>query len=134
MANAKVTWTSSHTFIGEDSTKHSVVMSSKEDGIGMKASELLLVALGGCSSYDVVSILEKRKKNLRKLQVALTAEQDEEAPWTFRKIHMVYTASGDGLEAKDLEKAIELSEGKYCSVAATLRGEAEITWEHILEE
>ena len=134
MANAKVTWTSSRTFIGVDSSQHSVVMSSQKDGIGMKASELLLVALGGCSSYDVVSILEKRKKNLEKLEVEISAEQEEKAPWTFRKIHMIYTAKGDGLEAKDLEKAIELSEGKYCSVAATLRGEAEITWEYVLEE
>jgi len=133
MANAKVTWTSSRTFIGVDSSQHSVVMSSQQDGIGMKPSELLLVALGACSSYDVVSILEKRKKNLEKLEVEVTAEQEEKAPWTFRKIHMKYTLKGDGLEGKDVEKAIELSEGKYCSVAATLKGKAEITWDFVLE-
>lgn len=133
MANAKVTWTSSRTFIGVDSSQHSVVMSSEKDGIGMKPSELLLVALGACSSYDVVSILEKRKKNLEKLEVEVTAEQEEEAPWTFRKIHLKYILKGAGLEGKDVEKAIELSEGKYCSVAATLKGKAEITWDYVLE-
>ena len=133
MANAKVNWTSSRTFIGVDSSQHSVVMSSEKDGIGMKPSELLLVALGACSSYDVVSILEKRKKNLEKLEVEVTAEQEEEAPWTFRKIHLKYILKGAGLEGKDVEKAIELSEGKYCSVAATLKGKAEITWDYVLE-
>jgi putative redox protein len=134
MANAKVTWTSSRTFIGVDSSQHSVVMSSEKDGIGMKPSELLLVALGACSSYDVVSILEKRKKTLEKLEVEVTAEQEEEAPWTFRKIHLKYILKGAGLEGKDVGKAIELSEGKYCSVAATLKGKAEITWDYVLEE
>lgn len=133
MANAKVKWTSGRTFIGVDSTNHSVVMSSPGDGIGMKPSELLLVALGACSSYDVVSILEKRKKRLEKLEVTLDAEQDEEAPWTFRKIHMRYVLRGVDLEAKDVEKAIALSEEKYCSVAATVKGKAQITWEFELE-
>lgn len=134
MAEAKVRWANSRTFIGQDSTNHTVLMSNHKDGVGMKASELLLVALGGCSSFDVIGILEKRKIEMEKLEVAVTAEQEEEAPWTFRKIHMVYAARGKGLKLEDLEKAIELSEGKYCSVAATLKGEAKITWEAVLEE
>ena len=134
MAEANIKWTGERTFIGTDSSKHSVVLGSTEDGmIGMKASELLLVALATCSSHDVVSILEKRKKNLSKLEVSVTAEQDQDPPWTFRKIHLKYVMAGEGLEKKDAEKAIELSEGKYCSVAATLKGKAEITWECVLE-
>jgi putative redox protein len=134
MAEAKVRWTGDHSFVGTDSSNHSVVMGSvNKEMIGMKASEMLLVALAGCSSYDVVSILEKRKIKLEKLEVHVTAEQDSEPPWTFNKIHMKYIIAGDGLDAKQVEKAIELSEGKYCSVAATLKGKAEITWEFVLE-
>jgi len=133
MAEAKVRWTNSRTFIGVDSTGHSVVMSTSKDGIGMKPSDLLLVSLAACSSVDVVSILEKKKKHLEKLEVSVIATQDDEPPWTFRKIHLTYTIKGEGIEAPDVEKAIELSEGKYCSVADTLKGKAEISWEFVIE-
>ena len=133
MAEAVIRWTGKRTFIGTDSTNHSVVMSSVKDGIGMKPSELLLVALGACSSYDVVSILEKRKIKLEKLEVHAIAEQDSEPPWTFKKIHLKYILSGKGLTPNHVEKAISLSEEKYCSVAATLKGKATITWECEIE-
>ena len=133
MANAKVRWTGDRTFIGVDSTNHAVIMSSPDDGVGMKPSELLLVALGACSSYDVVSILEKRKVALRKVEVEVSAEQEADPPWTFKKIHLKYILAGEGLTEDAATKAIELSEGKYCSVAATVRGKAEITWECVIE-
>jgi putative redox protein len=133
MANAKVSWKGSRTFIGTDSTQHAVIMSNKEDGIGMKASELMLVALATCSSFDVVGILEKRKVNLRKLDVEVSAKQEPEPPWTFTDIHLKYILAGNGLEPKHAETAIRLSEEKYCSVAATLKGKANITWEYVIE-
>ncbi len=133
MAEAHVRWTGSRTFIGVDSTQHAVLMSSKEDGVGMKASELLLVALATCSAYDVVSILEKRKINLTRLEVDVKGEQDADPPWAYRKIHLKYFLAGEGLTEEAARKAIELSESKYCSVAATVRGVAEITWECVLE-
>lgn len=133
MANAKVSWKGSRTFIGTDSTQHAVIMSNKEDSIGMKPSELMLVALATCSSFDVVGILEKRKVNLRKLDVEVSAKQEPEPPWTFTDIHLKYILAGDGLEPKHAETAIRLSEEKYCSVAATLKGKANITWEYVIE-
>jgi len=133
MAEAIVRWSGGKTFIGTDSTNHSVVMSSTKEAIGMKPSELLLVALAACSSYDVVTILEKRKVNLEKLEVRVNAEQDSEPPWTFVKIHLKYILAGEGLAENQVKKAIELSEGKYCSVAATLKGKATITWEYVIE-
>ncbi len=134
MAEAKVRWTGDKTFIGVDSTNHAVVMSSPEDGIGMKASDLLLVALATCSSYDVVSILEKKKIPLRKLEVVVTGEQEADPPWPYKKIHLKYMLAGEGLTEAAASRAIELSESKYCSVAATVRGVAEITWECVIEE
>ncbi len=133
MANAVVKWVEGKTFLGVDSTDHSVVLSSPAEGIGMKPSELLLVALGACSSVDVVGILQKRKAVITRYEVQVTAQQDEDPPWTFRTIHLKYILAGQGLKEKDVAKAIELSEGKYCSVAATLKGKANITTEYVIE-
>lgn len=136
MANtARVKWVESRQFVGIDSTDHSVVLSSKDDGIGMKPSDLLLVSLGGCTAYDVVGILEKKRQKLTGLEVTIRSEQDEDPPWTFRKLHLHFTVRGKGLKEKAVQDAIELSEERYCSVAATVRGVAEIDYEYtIIEE
>jgi putative redox protein len=127
MAEANVKWVSGGTFLGMDSTKHSVVLSTGEDGVGVKPSEMLLVALASCTAVDVVSICAKRKQPLASLEIRVKAEQDENPPWPYRKIHLQYVASGAGLTEKTLETAIQLSQEKYCSVAATVRGVAQIT-------
>jgi putative redox protein len=114
-------------FVSTDSTGHSVVLSTTDEGIGMKPSELILSAISGCSSVDVVDILQKKRTPLTSLEVRTTAEQDQDPPWTFRKIHMHFMVRGEGLTEKNVAKAIELSHEKYCSVAATLSGKAEIT-------
>jgi putative redox protein len=114
-------------FISTDSTGHSVVMSTPDENSGMKPSELVLSALAGCAAVDVVSILSKKRTPLSHLEVQVTAEQDTEPPWPFRKIHVKFILKGEGLTEKDAAQAIELSEQKYCSVAATLRAAAEIT-------
>ena len=132
MASATVRWIQGKQFIGIDSTQHSVVLSTAEEGIGMKPSELMLVALGSCTAVDVVEILRKKRKNIKALEISVNAEQDQDPPWTFRKIHLKFTVSGDNISEDDLQKAIELSEDKYCSVAATIRGKANITTEYEL--
>jgi putative redox protein len=114
-------------FVSTDSTGHSVVMSTPDENTGMKPSELILSALAGCASVDVVNILEKKQSPLSHLEVQVSAEQDADPPWTFRKIHMKFLVEGEGVTEKSVEQSIELSEEKYCSVAATLRGVAEIT-------
>jgi putative redox protein len=127
MSQATIRWISGKQFIGVDSTNHSVVISTPDEGVGMKPSELLLVALGSCTAVDVVNILTKKRQPLSSLDIQVSAEQDSDPPWTFRKIHVHYKLSGAGLTEKAVAQAIELSEGKYCSVAATVRGVAEIT-------
>ena len=114
-------------FVSTDSTGHSVVMSTPDENFGMKPSELILSALAGCTSVDVVEILAKKHSPLSHLEVQVSAEQDADPPWTFRKIHMEFRLRGEGLTEKNVQQAIDLSEEKYCSVAATLRGVAEIT-------
>jgi putative redox protein len=128
MAQAKVIWQpGGRTFIGIDSTNHSVVLSTPADGVGMKPSELLLVAVGSCTAVDVVNILEKKRFQLNSLEINVSAEQDDDPPWTFRKIHIHYKIQGAELTDKAVEQAIQLSEEKYCSVSATVRATAEIT-------
>ncbi len=127
MSSAQVKWIGGKRFVGIDSTNHSVVLSSTDEGVGMKPSELLLVALASCSSVDVVEIMTKKRQPLDLLEVAVNAEQDSNPPWTFRKIHMTYRVKGKGIQEKDIAQAIELSHTKYCSVASTVSGVAEIT-------
>jgi putative redox protein len=122
-------------FVSTDSTGHSVVLSTPNENTGMKPSELILSALAGCASVDVVDILAKKRTPLTHLEVQVSAEQDADPPWTFRKIYIKFLVKGDGLTEKNVAQAIELSEEKYCSVAATLRGKAEIiTSFEILED
>ncbi len=135
MGEVSVQWIGGGRFVGIDSTNHSVVMSTAREGVGMKPSDMLLVALGACSAVDVVSILEKKRLDLRALDVRVIGEQCADPPWAFNKVHIEYTLRGKDLTEKAVETAINLSEEKYCSVAATLRGAATITHSYrILEE
>lgn len=128
MGQVKVNWQpGGRIFIGTDSTKHSVVLSTTDEGVGMKPSELLLVAVGSCTAVDVVNILEKKRIQLNSLEIQVSGEQDTEPPWTFRKIHIHYKLQGAELTDKAVELAIQLSEEKYCAVSATIRATAEIS-------
>jgi len=134
MGIATVKWISGKQFVGIDSTNHSVVLSTPDEGVGIKPSDLLLVALAACTAVDVVEILTKKRMPLSHLEIRCTGEQDQDPPWTFRKIHLHYTVGGTGLTEKAVEQAIQLSEEKYCSVAATVRATAQITTEFELLE
>lgn len=135
MATATVKWIGGKQFVGIDSTHHSVVLSTPDEGVGIKPSELLLIAVASCSAVDVVEILEKKRTPLTHLEISVSAEQDQDPPWTFRKIHIHYRIGGKNLTEKAVSQAIQLSEEKYCSVAATIRPTAQITTEfEILEE
>ena len=136
-AEARIQWVSKGQFVGTDSTKHSVVMSmqDEENGVGMKPSDMLLVALGGCSSIDLVNILRKKRQRLTGMEIEITGEQDPDPPWTFRKISMMYILRGRGLSEKAVADAIRLSSDKYCSVKASLDKSVEIHSEYrILED
>ena len=130
MASTTVRWLFEKHFVGIDSANHSVVLSGQDKAIGVKPSELLLIALASCSSVDVVEILAKKRKTLTLLEVSASSVHDPDPPWTIRKIHLQYRLGGQGLTPKAVEQAISLSQEKYCSVAATVRGMAEITSEY----
>ncbi len=133
MATSTVRWTGGQTYIGTDSTNHSAVLSTPGAGIGMKPSDLLLVAIGACASVDVVDILAKKKLHMTGLEVQVSADQDDDPPWTFRKIHSHFVLRGSDLNEKAVEQALHLAEEKYCSVAATVRTACEVTFDYVIE-
>jgi putative redox protein len=129
MAEATIKWLEAKQFVGIDSTDHGIVIASPgEDGrIGTKPSDLLLMALGSCTAYDVVNILQKKRQKLAGLEVYVSAEQQSDPPWTFQSFHVHYIVRGRDLDEKAVEDAITLSDEKYCSVSATLKKGAEVT-------
>lgn len=130
MAEVSLVWLQDEQFVGTDSSKHSVVLSTQNEanGVGMKPSELLLISLAGCTAVDVVRILDKQRMLLSGLEIRVTGEQQPDPPWTYEAIHMHFLLRGRSLTEQAVKRAIELSENKYCSVAATLRAQVEITW------
>lgn len=136
MSNVAVKWTGegSQMFIGRDTFGHVVTSGSWpsddpnwQEWKATKPSDLLLISLASCSAYDVVMILGKQRQALTNLYVSVDGQQASEPPYQFTDIHLHYVVQGDDLDIKKVERAIQLSEEKYCSVAATIRGVANIT-------
>ena len=132
MDKVTVTWAQKLQFIGTDSTKHSVAISSpdEENGIGMKPSELLLVSLASCTAYDVVNILRKKRKKMLRLRVEAEGQHQDAPPWAFTRIHLHYVVAGEDISERDVAKTIELSHAKHCSVSATLKKAVELTHDY----
>jgi len=101
---------------------------------GARPKELILFALGGCTGSDVVSILKKKRVPLEGFEIRLSGDLREEHPQVFTSIHVEYIFYGEGIQAADVERAIELSTTKYCSVSAMLRGNVNITHSYQIKE
>jgi putative redox protein len=127
-AYAKITWLCGKQYVGTDSSKHSVVMSSQdeENGTGMRPPDLLLVALAGCTAMGVTDILQKKHLDLKGVVINISGEQDHEPPHAFNSIEIEYVITGKEITEKVVEEAIQLSLGKYCSVSATVKVKAEL--------
>lgn len=129
---AKVSWVGGFRFVGAADSAHGVLMDSKMGEtapLGASPMEMVLMALGGCSSIDVVDILRKMRQPLDTLEVEIKAERAGEPPRVFTKAELLFTASGEGLDEASLKRAVDLSMDKYCSVAAMLsRGGTKITY------
>lgn len=119
------------TFAGKTDSNHWVTMDGPEDfggsNAGTRPKELILLALAGCTGSDVVSILSKKRIKVEDFEMNLTAEVAETHPQVFTKIHIEYVFYGKEIDPKDVERAIELSQTKYCSVTAMLQKAVEIT-------
>jgi putative redox protein len=129
MAEVNVTWVQGAQFVSSGTGGHSIVLDApagRESWEGFKPSELLLAAVGGCTGVDVVEILHKKRQQISGLRITVTGRQQEELPHAFTDIDIHYAVRGHGVSVQAVQRAIELSQEKYCSVAATVRGVAAI--------
>lgn len=121
---AKIRWIERLSFAGTADSRHWVVMDTDESSGGSAGSatplEMVLLGLGGCTSMDVVSILQKMRVSLDRYEVALDAERAEDHPKVFTRIRIEYRFWGSDIDPRKVEKAIGMSMNKYCSVSAML--------------
>lgn len=125
-------------FVGKGDTNHWVPMDgpSKFGGseAGSRPKELLLIALGGCTGSDVVSILQKKRVSFDSLDINVEAEVSDEIPKVFTKIHVEYVFYGKNVHTQDVERAIELSQEKYCPISNMLSKSCPITHSYLIKE
>jgi len=132
----RVKWLDNMSFVGESGSGHSIVMDGPPEfggrNLGVRPMEMLLLGLGGCASFDVVSMLKKSKQDLVDCEVEIAAERASEEPKVFTKIHLHFIISGNDLSEKRVKRAIELSAEKYCSASIMLGKTAEVTHDYEL--
>jgi putative redox protein len=130
----KVTWAGEAAFVGESGSGHKVVMDGPPEGggrdLGPRPMEMLLLGTGGCSSYDVISILKKSRQDVKSCEVEISAERADSEPKVFTKIHLHFKVSGVDLKSKQVERAVSLSAEKYCSASIMLGATAEMSHDY----
>lgn len=126
-----VKWIDGVSFVGESESGHAVVLDgAPENGgrnIGMRPMEMLLIGMGGCTSFDVVAILKKARQPIVACVAEIDATRADEIPKVFTKIHVHFVVTGDNLNASQVERAVKLSAEKYCSASIMLSKSVEIT-------
>ena len=130
METATVRWTSGEEFLATTPSGHAVAFDSdREHNAAPGPMEMLLAALGACTATDIVIILKKKRQNLEGLEVEVSGERAADPPRVWTKLEVVYRLRG-ALDEAAVRHAIELSENKYCSVLATLRKSATVSFRY----
>mgnify|MGYP005634095059 CR=1 FL=1 len=128
---ATIKWLDGVSFKGSSESEHSLIMDgAPESGgknLGMRPMELMLLGIGGCTSYDIVTILKKSRQDIKDCNAEITAERAETIPQVFTKIHLHFILKGNDLEPSAIERAIKLSSTKYCSASIMLEKSVKIT-------
>ena len=121
---ATVKWLEDATFVGESGSGHCVVMDGPPDhggrNLGPRPMEMILLGLGGCASFDVVSILKKSRQKIARCRVEIAADRADGVPSPFTRIRLRFIVEGQGLKEAQVQKAVELSTQKYCSASIML--------------
>lgn len=127
----RIKWLDHMSFVGESGSGHSVVMDGAPDvggrNLGVRPMEMLLLGLGGCTAFDVVSILHKSRQQLVDCEVEIEAERAEDIPKVFTSIHLHFIVTGRDIDPNKVAKAVDLSADKYCSASRMLEKTAAIT-------
>lgn len=136
---ARVKWVEKVTFLGETDSGHAVVMDGPPESggrnLGPRPMEMLLLGAGGCTSFDVISILKKSRQAVSDCYVEISAERADEIPKVFTHIHMHFVVTGRQLKSQVVERAINLSAEKYCSASIMLGQTANMSHDYeIVEE
>ena len=133
----KIKWDGDMRFIAENENGASVTIDTGTayGGSGKYPTpmDLLVMALGGCGGMDIVSMLEKMRVKIKRMEVDIETRRRTEPPTYFEEMHILYTISGDGLTEDKARRAAELSSEKYCSVSVMLREKAKITFDVKIE-
>jgi len=127
----KVKWVDGMMFLGESGTGHTVIMDGPAElggrNMGVRPMELLLIGMGGCTSFDVMQILQKGRQNVTDCVAEIAAERVETVPKVFSKIHVHFVVTGKALKEATVARAVKLSAEKYCSASIMLEKAVEIT-------
>jgi len=130
MQTALIRWAGEQKFMAMSPSGHAMAMDSdRESNKAPGPMELLLMALGGCTATDVVVVLRKKRQKLESLEVICSGERAAAPPAVWTKLEVLYRLRGE-LDESAVKHAIELSEGKYCSVSAMLRKTATLSWRY----
>jgi len=125
---ARLRYAGNEAFVAESSSGHAIVTSFAHDTLTAPSPmEMLLIALGGCTGADIVSILEKKRQRVTGYSIEVRGERRAEHPRIYTKIEVVHYVRGHDIDPKAVQHAVELSETKYCSVSAMLGAAAQIS-------
>lgn len=132
----RVKWVDGLRFVATDTMGHSIVTDSTKtaggEGAGFTPLQLLLAALGSCTGIDLVDILRKQRQQIDDVEVIVSGQRVKEPPRVYSEIHIEYKIKGKNISEKAVQRAIQLSEEKYCSVGAMLRAKAQVSSSYVI--
>ena len=135
---AKVSWVDGALFVAEGGSGHTITMDGAADiggrNLASRPMEVMLMGMGGCTAIDVVSMLKKQRQDIEGVEVSLSGKRATEHPMVYTEVKLVYTVRGRKLNRALVERAVSLSDEKYCSATAMFKKTAKVTHEVVLVE
>ena len=134
----QIKWMQGVSFKGKSESGHEVILDGPEElggeGLGMRPMEMMLIGMGGCTSFDVVTILKKSRQQITGCIAEIEAVRADAIPKVFTSIHIHFLIKGIDLQKKAVERAVELSANKYCSASIMLGKSVKITHDFVISE